>query len=857
MARFPYDFLGFGDFPARLGFMKDGCLDLQHRSADDCVSLLQSWLYFGLLAEFAGRPIDIWKVIHPSLRDKGVQVVRWGTQFEDLLLDQEHRASSLTYQARTAAGHHIFSCIRVAETFSEYFDQMHCHESSPLPAIILSTKILIITLSDRLMELRMEYPTDLQLPTYTPLLQANSHPISATTKLLMSRMNSAGWCPFQIQRACSTFNCAGIYYLSQIDRKKGILGGNAHNNCGKTQCVANNVDMTNYTTKHTKPDCSCRFIATPTEPLVDTIRKGGIPLISVHTIAHGGLEIRVSPATPSSRYTAISHVWSDGFGNPCANALPQCQLQWLVECLGRLPRQGEPGISCTKTGELSIGASRISAIRKSNQARSPLLFWMDTLCIPVAPEHTDLRTKAINRMAPTYAQADNTLILDSELQKIRLATSSATEILVYLAYCAWTTRCWTFQEGAISKECYFQFADGAIQPDGISGVWSIIRWLLATSASENSLKLIYRALGESFRHRGEIYMMCKEIIMELSPTYVPLQQRCTYFEPPIRARPFQKAILKEFRVGRRKSKPRSLDRINIDRSRLEQFVTTWNAMTLRSTTQAKDLFIILANLVDLNAGLAMKLPAEERVGAILYNFNTLPLALLYNSGPRLAPGGNRRDRWIPTEPRGITLASDPLMTFKDGVLTVESSSKLCPNIFLFKLHHLKDYCFFLEPESKKTFFVKASRQVIDELDISHCIATCVIIKKQDSKIYNGVSLEIKGACLHITDIKAKTDVEHDTGTSNGKVSSVKASSTSNSPRDLLELHAIYDCPLSVWEVEDSNIVPETEISAFKSLYPSLGGQIVEFDSLKGPWALIIKSGWSALFFPRRLWTNSP
>lgn len=206
------------------------------------------------------------------------------------------------------------------------------------------------------------------------------------------------------------------------------------------------------------------------------------------------------------------------------------------------------------------------------------------------------------------------------------------------------------------------------------------------------------------------------------------------------------------------------------------------------------------------------------------------------------PGGNQRDRWIPTIPRGIKLVSDPSMTFKDGVLMAESSSESSPNILLFKLHHIKDYCFLQDAESKKTFFVKAFRQVVDELDISHCMATCVIIEKQESKIHNGIGLETKGACLHLTDIKAKTDVEHETGRSSGNVSSIKASSTSNSPRDILELHAIYDCPLSVWEVEDSNMVPETEVAAFKSLYPSIGGQTVEFDSLKGPWTIMIISG---------------
>src|SRR3954463_9384790 len=72
-----YDFAGFEGFPDRLGFVKDGRLDFESRSMDDCASLLQSWLYFGLLCEFIGQRIEVSKFVHPSLEGGGRQVLRW------------------------------------------------------------------------------------------------------------------------------------------------------------------------------------------------------------------------------------------------------------------------------------------------------------------------------------------------------------------------------------------------------------------------------------------------------------------------------------------------------------------------------------------------------------------------------------------------------------------------------------------------------------------------------------------------------------------------------------------------------------------------------------------------------------
>ena len=151
--------------------------------------------------------------------------------------------------------------------------------------------------------------------------------------------------------------------------------------------------------------------------------------MSVHTGTHNTVEIRIEKADPSTRYTAISHVWSDGLGNPNSNGLPQCQLEWLSTCLKRLPSHGYQGIYYSNYNGIVLDTGGLDAISPSSTKKPVPLFWMDTLCIPVDDEFVELRTEAINKMAAYYAQATGTLILDSELQRLRIAVAEAEEVL--------------------------------------------------------------------------------------------------------------------------------------------------------------------------------------------------------------------------------------------------------------------------------------------------------------------------------------------------------------------------------------------------------------------------------------------
>lgn len=113
------------------------------------------------------------------------------------------------------------------------------------------------------------------------------------------------------------------------------------------RCIANNVNMQQYQTKHTTQHCGCSFIGVDYDQVIQIIQDGGVPLIPVQEEA-GRMYLKVEPRTLQSRYTAISHVWCDGLGNPSANALPECQLTYLGRCLRQMPRDME-------SGEFSIG----------------------------------------------------------------------------------------------------------------------------------------------------------------------------------------------------------------------------------------------------------------------------------------------------------------------------------------------------------------------------------------------------------------------------------------------------------------------------------------------------------------------
>ena len=257
-----------------------------------------------------------------------------------------------------------------------------------------------------------------------------------------------------------------MHYLSNIERRYSEKM--IHDTCSSRKCQAYNSEPDSYVTSHTAKGCQCSFITAPAEQVNEIIRLGGVPLISLQKASHGNIEIRVHASKANSIYTAFSHVWSGGLGNVERNSLPLFQLEYLDRCVSKMPRNGERGLNYKQnadsqdlTGKVWISPLGLDNL-ESSKSRDPKLFWMDTLCIPVDPKSSDLRTKAINKMDAVYAHAREVLVLESEIQRLNIKETHPCELLARLAYSSWMGRSWTLQEGAIGRATYFQCADGAM-----------------------------------------------------------------------------------------------------------------------------------------------------------------------------------------------------------------------------------------------------------------------------------------------------------------------------------------------------------------------------------------------------------
>ncbi|MCJ1459538.1 hypothetical protein MMC28_009917 [Mycoblastus sanguinarius] len=255
---------------------------------------------------------------------------------------------------------------------------------------------------------------------------------------LARELRTAGWCIGDITTMIKECDSSTLLYLSTLNQH--TLGKN-HERCSAEKgCQASVVDWTTYRTKHIDR-CSqdhCDDIGPPVEEVGSILRDGDIPLIAVDTSTSPS-QIEVIRYKERSEYrndyVAISHVWSDGLGNPKANSLPRCQLERIQHLVNRLD---------------------------SNETYL-IPFWIDTICVPLAPE---LKSMAIAAMDKTYRNATNVLVLDKSWKNVTTA-APAIEIMMRIRYSTWMTRLWTYQEARLSRNLWFQLRDLPVDLDDV------------------------------------------------------------------------------------------------------------------------------------------------------------------------------------------------------------------------------------------------------------------------------------------------------------------------------------------------------------------------------------------------------
>lgn len=477
--RYIYDHKGFYGYPERAGF--DVSVLRRRRipegkSSEDTASFLQAWLFFGLFEEFFqfswmiecnnstkplqdiltktdenGQNIICTKALTHILPMWVDQQVALEKDFLDKDIDvniHSHRQRfATTIQRRLSKIDHLLSeAGQYVRTI--LFKDGQFSKLMP-PDVCLSIAILGETLSFTRNLAYVIAPESEQRVVWTPLaLALGLGPLWESELLMKSldlpeslgsmtftrwgevsclaqRLQERGFCRSEIN-FFQGYTISSAYFASRIPR---VRKGN-HVECTDTKCIAYQV-TSEYQPMHVHGNyCDpllCPFIEAETDKLSSLLRRGATPVISVCSMENDSQElmIDIKSSTLVKQYVAISHVWSDGLGNPDSNAMYRCQLlniQKMVNLLG-----------------VMIGSSK------------PVHFWIDTLCIPV--HDVQDRRCALNNMARYYSDASCVLVLDADLMACSTAISS-NEFLMRMCLSTWMRRLWTLQEGILAKELW-------------------------------------------------------------------------------------------------------------------------------------------------------------------------------------------------------------------------------------------------------------------------------------------------------------------------------------------------------------------------------------------------------------------
>lgn len=409
-----WDGLPFLTFMEREGWDEAqliGQQDKRKRTETEILDFLQTWLFFGLLAESCGEKGQRAYFVNAL---PGGEYVICTTNLRAVYRQEKKRRAEGSKEDYELWYSHLVECLNVAHSvLAKLAIEKVPYLSSP---VILG----IANLCDFVKKTMLIDEGRQQCSFLTP----------EATVFIQNAMLKQGWCRTDVQRLSSNLDIASLFLVASQPRPDPDKD---HSNCDNQKCGAYQVDERFYLRLHdlSCDRTNCRDLQAEPTSLHAILSSGSIPLTRYNEKVTGEPELQVIRADLGTKYVAISHVWSDGFGNPKENRLFACQARRI--------------------------ARYVSSLMASNSTDIP--FWIDTLSCPVTPlEATDL---AISMMRETYADAEKVLVLNSHMLN-RKKPLLCLEILALVISSSWTRRLWTLQEGVLAKEVVIQFEDESI-----------------------------------------------------------------------------------------------------------------------------------------------------------------------------------------------------------------------------------------------------------------------------------------------------------------------------------------------------------------------------------------------------------
>lgn len=323
------------------------------------------------------------------------------------------------------------------------------------------------------------------LSAIEPLLD----PTAAATK---ASMVAAGWCPGDIGKVCESFHSvAAMYYFTNFKADPDPAAAGLHRDCRDYGCDL----RIPAEPRHMDPsgDCGCPgTLSFEEEDLVEIYEKGEIPCFSVGKL-DGSLVVALSSCAldeearrdPANHYVALSHVWSEGMGNPAGNALPFCQVGY-VQYWARMAYQlveekiRDDAESGVVEEDLGGGLKMLTEGRRDVQVN----LWIDTLCCPATPGRG--KDLCLSRMRAIYSNASAVLVKSSVLSAESVADvardteKGVMDVAARVYLSPWMRRMWTLQEGVLAGASHevsgaggrlcFSFRDGLLTLDSLVGL---------------------------------------------------------------------------------------------------------------------------------------------------------------------------------------------------------------------------------------------------------------------------------------------------------------------------------------------------------------------------------------------------
>ncbi|KAL4807953.1 hypothetical protein BDV18DRAFT_168157 [Aspergillus unguis] len=590
----PYDHDVFVTYPERVGWDFNRLLDGDFTEHENAEAFLQDWLYFGVLWEVFG-PIGKGGKRHYIRPEEGYEHgVITTASLDDHILELTSFISSAFNGGDTATAKTIGFRIEACLVTVSRFCRIATCEGDPRPGFSIWPLSPEIDLSIRALcqRLAWNFSTGIMPLVFSASSGGLEFPCAW---LPLQRMQDARWCKSEVAMVEETFTSASAYYTSQLVAPPSATQKD-HSKCTRSLCIARQLNEETYRTAHTTTDCDCQHYGPLIDDVISILQTGGVPLLSItSTKREPYFKVEVERYTEGKRYIAFSHVWSDGLGNPSDNTLPQCQLLRIQGLLVEL-------VSGMRSRDL-VNRMAFRELWSKKFHGPSLLFWMDTLCIPVSDEHRDLRSKAIKSMKTVYERAFRVLVLDGDIETF--PSTDYTQSFMRIRLSAWMRRLWTLNEGVLANKLCIRFADGFLDVQERSRA----RQKETYGSKLAGIKDSYGTpLADATSFHWKFRLLRLNVISETDPRF--FKRTATELRSP-------------------------------EERRCDGIMEAFSAALYRSTSKERDEMLCFASLIGWDISLLKGLPFEDHMHALLSTESQLPQGILFLAGPRMRQRGWR------------------------------------------------------------------------------------------------------------------------------------------------------------------------------------------------------------------------